>query len=133
MDLSQAATIIITIEPDGDDDAIPADTHYLAGGVTGASAPLTVGHPAALGDDFSDAAGTYILATPTDGATDTDENSGIWFLADGAAGLHGDAIHQGRCFCRDIVNPRKKIFAERNADRDAITGSHGERQSRILS
>ncbi len=79
MDLSQAAAIIITIEPDGDVDAIPADTHYLAGGVAGGSAPLTVGHPAALGDDFSDAAGTYILATPTDTAS-ANENSGIWFL-----------------------------------------------------
>ena len=34
----------------------------------------------ALGDDFTGATGSYILATPTNGA-DTDENSGIWFLS----------------------------------------------------
>ncbi len=93
-DLSQATAIIITIEPDGDVDAIPADTHYLAGGVAGGSAPLTVGHPAALGDDFSDAAGTYILATPTDD-DDANENSGIWFLADGVAGLQLPTLPAG--------------------------------------
>ena len=38
-----------------------------------------MGHSAALGTNFSTAAGVYILATPTDGA-DTNENSGIWFL-----------------------------------------------------
>ncbi len=42
-------------------------------------ATLTVDHPAALGTDFSDAAGTFLLATPTDG-NNTNELSGIWFL-----------------------------------------------------
>ena len=78
-DLSLATAIVITIEPDGDKDAIPADTHYLAGGVESLSSDLTVGHPAALGDDFSQASGTYILATPTDDPSGN-ENSGIWFL-----------------------------------------------------
>ena len=40
---------------------------------------MSIGHGAALGDDFSGAAETYILATPTDG-DDNNENSGIWFL-----------------------------------------------------
>jgi hypothetical protein len=42
-------------------------------------ASLTVGDGAALGDDFTDATGTYILATPTNGS-ESNENSGIWFL-----------------------------------------------------
>ena len=79
VDLSSTSAIVITIEPPGDNDAIPASTHYLAGGVSGASARLSVGHAAALGDDFSSASGSYILATPTNG-DDTNENSGIWFL-----------------------------------------------------
>ncbi len=37
-------------------------------------------HSAALGTDFTASTGTYILATPTDGADDTNENSGVWFL-----------------------------------------------------
>ena len=35
---------------------------------------------AALGDDFTSATGTYILATPTDGNDDMNELSGVWFL-----------------------------------------------------
>ncbi len=79
VDLSRATAVVITIEPDGDIDAIPADTHYFSGSVTNGSADLTVGHGAALGSDFSNASGVYILATPTDWP-DTNENSGLWFL-----------------------------------------------------
>ena len=79
-DLSSATAIVLTIEPGGDTDAVPADTHYLAGDVSGAAASLAVGHAAALGDDFAAASGDYILATPTNGA-ETNENSGIWFLS----------------------------------------------------
>ncbi|MBD3224687.1 MAG: T9SS type A sorting domain-containing protein [Caldithrix sp.] len=78
-DLSDASAIVLTIEPEGDPNAAPASTHYLAGDVFSMSADLSVGHPAALGDDYSASAGDYILATPTNGA-DTNENSGIWFL-----------------------------------------------------
>ena len=79
-DLSGASAIVITIEPAGDIDAIPAATHILAGPVSGGSAPLTVGDGAALGSDFLSASGDFILATPTNG-DDSDENSGIWFLS----------------------------------------------------
>lgn len=79
-DLSGASAIVITIEPAGDTDPNPADTHVLAGDVASNSASLTVGHGAALGDDYSTSAGEYILATPTTADT-TDENSGIWFLS----------------------------------------------------
>ncbi len=80
VDLSAASAIVLTVEPSGDTDAVPADTHIAAGTVANASATLSVGHASALGSDFTTAAGDYILATPTNGA-DTDENSGIWFLS----------------------------------------------------
>ena len=79
VDLKDATAVIITIEPAGDNDTIPASTHYLSGSVSEAQVSLSIGHGAALGDDFSGAAGTYILATPTDG-DGNNENSGIWFL-----------------------------------------------------
>lgn len=79
-DLSSSTAIVITVEPSGDNDTNPADTHVLAGDVSSSSAALTAGHGAALGDDFSTASGEYILATPTTADT-TDENSGIWFLS----------------------------------------------------
>ena len=79
IDLRNAGAIVITVEPAGDRDAIPAQTHVVAGSVSGARADLLVGHGAALGDSFAGVAGSYILATPTNG-NGTDETSGIWFL-----------------------------------------------------
>ena len=80
MDLESSTAIVITIEPAGDTDALPADTHVLAGSVGGGTADLSVGDGAALGSDFLSATGDFILATPTDGPM-TNENSGIWFLS----------------------------------------------------
>ena len=78
-DLDDATAIVITIEPAGDTDDIPANTHFMAGDVVGDGAVLGVQAVEALGDDFTAATGKVILATPTNGAN-TDELSGIWFL-----------------------------------------------------
>lgn len=78
-DLNDASTFVLTVEPVPDNDPAPSDVHILAGDFSGNSASLSVGHGAALGDDFSGAAGNYILATPTNGS-DSNEKSGIWFL-----------------------------------------------------
>ncbi len=78
-DLTNSSEIVLTIELDGDTDAIPSSTHILAGDVSGTSASLTIAHSSALGSDYSSSGGSYILATPTTSVT-TDENSGIWFL-----------------------------------------------------
>jgi hypothetical protein len=72
-DLSEADMFVITIEAEGDTDAEPSGIVLLSGPLVDGSADL------AFPVDFSDVAGTYILATPTDGA-DTNELSGIWFL-----------------------------------------------------
>jgi len=77
--LSNATTFVLTIEPNPDEDPAPSSVHILAGDFNGNSSTVSVSHPAALGNDFTTATGTYILATPTDGAM-TNENSGIWFL-----------------------------------------------------
>ena len=77
--LENATTFVLTIEPSPDNDPAPSDVHILAGDFSGGSAALTIDHGAALAQNFSDAAGTYILATPTDDL-DTNEDSGIWFL-----------------------------------------------------
>jgi hypothetical protein len=78
-DLSKATAFILTIEPNPDTSPNPSETHIIAGDFNGNSSSLSVSHPAALGDNFSNSSGKYILATPTNGA-DTDEKSGIWFL-----------------------------------------------------
>jgi hypothetical protein len=78
-DLAKATAFILTIEPKPDNDPMPTDIHLIAGDFNGASAQLTAGHMAALGNSFTGSAGKYILATPTDGPGNN-EKSGIWFL-----------------------------------------------------
>jgi hypothetical protein len=85
-DLAAAAAFVLTIEPVPDPDPAPSAVHLLGGDFSGSRAALSIGHPAALGNDFSKAAGQFILATPTDNST-SNENSGIWFLVSGQAGL----------------------------------------------
>ncbi len=87
LNLSGASDVVITIEPPGDTDTVPADTKIFAGPVSGASASLLVSGAQALGNSFATAAGSFILASPTDGDTlpfsdpsNTNERSGIWFL-----------------------------------------------------
>ena len=68
---------MLTIEPAVGDDPAPADTHILAGDFDkDLMTVATVGHPAALGTDFSDVSGSYILAAPSGG----EYYNGIWFL-----------------------------------------------------
>ena len=76
-----ATDVVISIEPQVDDDPAPAATKILGGALDEeGNVELSIDHPAALATDFSDASGSYILATPTTETTD-DENSGVWFLS----------------------------------------------------
>ena len=83
---ADAATLyILTIEPASNDDPAPADTHILAGAVSNGVATISIDHAAALGTDFADAAGDFILETPSTGSIADDFAQGIWWL-DPAAG-----------------------------------------------
>lgn len=77
--LSKATSYVLTIEPSPDNDPKPSKVHILGGDFNGNSTLLSTDHPMAIGTDFSDASGGYLLGTPTDGALDTDERSGIWW------------------------------------------------------
>jgi hypothetical protein len=79
-DASAATAVVISIEPRDDADPTPSETHLLAGDIVDGGAELTIVHPAALGTDFADAAGEFVLATPTDGDRTNNEFSGVWFL-----------------------------------------------------
>jgi hypothetical protein len=78
VDLSAAEAVVITIEPPGAVDGIPAATKYLGGAIVGSQATLTVGDARALGSSFAAAQGGYVLATPT--APDAPFYAGVWFL-----------------------------------------------------
>jgi hypothetical protein len=80
--LESATKFVLSIEPTVDSDPAPSAVKILGGDFSSNTATLSVGHGAALGDDFSTAAGSYILATPTD-ALSNNENSGVWWLVPG--------------------------------------------------
>lgn len=104
-DISSASKVVISIEPNGDTDTIPAKTHIVSGDVSSSTAALTVDHGDALGSNFTDAEGQYLLKTPTDddanggpGAVDSDnELSGVWFInaLPPAAGLTLPTLPEG--------------------------------------
>jgi hypothetical protein len=79
-DLNAATKFILTIEPSPDDDPAPSSVHYLAGDFSGNMAVLNVADGAALGDDFTQAMGSYILQTPSTSSIDADYSQGIWWL-----------------------------------------------------
>lgn len=87
-----ASTFVLTVEPSQGDVPAPSDSHLLAGTIDPGTREGTLGiaHPAALGTDFSQASGSFLLATPTSESLD-DESQGLWWieLTDGApqAGL----------------------------------------------
>jgi hypothetical protein len=78
-DLASTTAYVLTIEPQNDTDPAPTKTHLLAGDFDAARtlATLSVGHAAALGNDFTNAAGKFFLATPTNPGTD---DQGIWWI-----------------------------------------------------
>ena len=74
-DLNGADMIVLTIEPDGDVDAVPSGIVVLAGPLSGTSATL------AFPVDLGLIGGGYILATPTDDPdVTTNDVAGLWFL-----------------------------------------------------
>ncbi|MCF8304120.1 MAG: hypothetical protein K9I94_12650 [Bacteroidales bacterium] len=77
--LDMATDFVLSVEPVPDNDPAPSSIKILGGAFSGSEAQLSVSHGAALGNDFANVGGEYILATPTTETTD-DELSGIWFL-----------------------------------------------------
>ena len=78
--LSAATAFILTIEPAINDAASPSNVHLLAGDFSGNTGVVSVAHTAAIGNNFSTATGKFVLATPTDGGSTNNEESGIWFM-----------------------------------------------------
>ena len=78
-----SAKFVLTIEPAVGDDPAPADVHLLAGNLSGDTAVLATSDEAAIGTDFADADGDFILTTPTTMTIDDDAVQGIWWLIPG--------------------------------------------------
>lgn len=79
-----ALDCFVTVEPDGEDDGEPLLPGLLAGSFLNGACDLDVDEPDAIDVDFSSAAGTVHLATPTT-TSGADEAEGLWFAALGGA------------------------------------------------
>lgn len=77
-DARDSTAFVLTIEPKFNDDPAPAATHILAGDYSGFVSNLGVQHPAALGTFFGEAAGSFILAAPSD--PNASYANGVWWL-----------------------------------------------------
>lgn len=76
-DLENATAFVLSIEPAVDPDPAPAPTKVLSGNFTGNSAAVS----AEIVGDFSNAAGSFFLRTPTDETETNNGNDhyGVWF------------------------------------------------------
>lgn len=108
VDATEAAMFVLTIEPATGDDPAPSDVHVVAGAFGDGVANLTMEHPAAIGTNFADAAGEFILETPSSAAMD-DATQGIWWLVpetEGAsAGLELPTLAAGWTYEGWVVGP----------------------------
>lgn len=75
--LDNATMFVLSIEPAQDSDPAPAATKVLSGAFAGGSATLNSG----IIGDFSNAAGSFFLRTPTDetGTNNGNDEAGVWF------------------------------------------------------
>lgn len=80
-DVSNATAYILTIEPAVGDDPAPSATHLIGGDIANGHAVLTTAFGGALGTNFSDVSGGFILAAPS-AMDDTGafDDKGIWYL-----------------------------------------------------
>lgn len=120
VDISMADAVVITIEPEGDTDAIPSGIVLLSGSLNDHAGKLE------FPVSFDSIGGTYILATPSNGA-DTDENSGIWYLEipDPSPGLDLPELPSGWVYEGWVVNGGVPITSGRftdTADMDMFDG-----------
>lgn len=92
--IKDASSVIISMEPSPDPDPEPADTKVLVANFgTSATADMTTEVMSA--GSFSDATGSYLLATPTT-STMSEELSGVWFMTtDATAGLSLPVLADG--------------------------------------
>lgn len=86
--LDSATRFVLSIEPAVDPDPAPAATKLLAGDFDGSKAKVSVTPVTTDANDFSAAAGTFFLRTPTDEEPGTANNGndiyGVWFGTPGA-------------------------------------------------
>ena len=121
--LGSASTFVLTIEPDPDPG--PSNTHLMGGDLAGGTGRLSVGHTAALGDDFIGASGSYILAVPSDDTGSAAHSQGIWWLDPGAGPGPSLDLPAGWAYERWVVRPSGPVSTSAVTALDAADSDAG--------
>ena len=128
-ELAEASTMyVLTIEPAVGDDPAPSDVHIVAGAFQGDQAVLDTSHPAAIGSDFLDSNGGFILETPTTASIADDYSQGVWFLDPAAgpgAGLHLPELPAGWAYEGWVVTDNGPISTGKFVDATAADRDGG--------
>ena len=133
LDHDKTTKFVLTLEPKGDTDTTPSSIKLIAGDLNADKTSATLSNN--IGADFSSVSGSYILATPTNGAN-TSENSGIWFLdPTGSAPVAGlnlpdltgtDWVYEGWVVMNGIpVSTGTFDMVSQEDDSDSFSGSEG--------
>ena len=124
--LEAAELFVLTIEPAPDADPGPSQVHILAGAFEEDSAVLSIAHPAALGTDFSSAAGSsYILGIPTSNSASDSYTSGIWFDMINLPELPAGWVYEGWVVGMDGPVTTGRFASASEADDDAAGPTAG--------
>lgn len=125
---AEAATaFVLTIEPAEGDDPGPSESKLMGGGFVESMAAVEISDASALGTDFADATGEFLLQTPTS-EEPSDYSLGIWFLdpGSGAATLELPELPAGWVYEGWIVDANGPISTGRFATpREADTDGKG--------
>jgi len=84
IELAKATAFVLSVEPKNDTDPAPSETKLLSGAFDATTAMVSVNDQVG---DFTNAAGTFFLRTPTDeadGMNNGNDENGIWFGTPGA-------------------------------------------------
>lgn len=84
VELEKATAFVLSVEPTNDTDPAPSETKLLSGAFDATTAMVSVNDQVG---DFTNAAGTFFLRTPTDeadGMNNGNDENGIWFGTPGA-------------------------------------------------
>lgn len=79
--IDEGWTVMITVEPPGDEDDMPSDTWLLGGRLEGRTTELTIEGYVTAGTPLERDIGTHVLFTPANNAWDpypSSEDAGIW-------------------------------------------------------
>jgi hypothetical protein len=120
--LGSATKFVLTIEPATGDDPAPSAVKFLGGDIVDGETIARISDAAALGTDFGDASGGYILAAPSAEMGTATYANGVWFLdpdAGPGASLDLPSLPEGWTYEGWVVTDTGPVSTGRFADPSA--------------